>query len=607
MADKSLSNERTAGTILADSNQARSKFGFAGEHGSPITSAPKMSDMWFIEVIKTDGQRADVSSFAKSVSPITVTTDVASIDKYGKRVHVPTYISFPEVQVSFYDKTDGSGFVFSEEIYKNFFKNGSLSAESNSVDDSIQSINSGRKLPSNAEGSGYYRSFQKIVIYHFFGSFSGSGSSTGIDPRGQDQRGIVNETVSNNNSASIQKIELINPLVTNISFSGSDYSDSSLRTIDISLQPENVIFGTPTESPAVPEWMKQGLEYILEDLNPTDSVKRARQLLSTIQTNKRLDALVTDLAGGNVFTTLENTDATRTDIEWIDGGTNTRGLNTDASRADIKWIDGGTDPRGLNQRGNSTELMGTNTDASAREQLNRLKRLSGTLKYVDSNPDATAEEKEQALQLFTDEIASAMPMPASALKQPDYFGEMQSTWQLESAANPSNRFPDNPYSSDILYPNVAGFSDARLQSGGTDRFTGVDLGNLISNELITSFMNGKPINLSNITSAAAQGILGGNTGIATLQNLGKTSQSKFGIAGDFVRDGLLQATRTGVNTSGPRTTIISTAPISSPTPAMSDFTDKDINRSGVQFDANSRTSTQNNIANLRNITRGKSR
>ena len=586
MADKSLSNERTAGTILADSNQARSKFGFAGEHGSPITSAPKMSDMWFIEVIKTDGQRADVSSFAKSVSPITVTTDVASIDKYGKRVHVPTYISFPEVQVSFYDKTDGSGFVFSEEIYKNFFKNGSLSAESNSVDDSIQSINSGRKLPSNAEGSGYYRSFQKIVIYHFFGSFGGSGSSTGIDPRGQDQRGIVNETVSNNNSASIQKIELINPLVTNISFSGSDYSDSSLRTIDISLQPENVIFGTPTESPAVPEWMKQGLEYILEDLNPTDSVKRARQLLSTIQTNKRLDALVTDLAGGNVFTTLENTDAIRTDIEWADGG---------------------IDPRGLDQRGNSTELMGTNTDASAREQLTRLKSLSGTLKYVDSNPDATAEEREQALQLFTDEIANAIPMPASALKQYDSFGEMQSPWQLESAANPSNRFPDNPYSSDILYPNVAGFPDARLQAGGTDRFTGVDLGNLISNELITSFMNGKPINLSNITSAAAQGILGGNTGIATLQNLGKTSQSKFGIAGDFIRDGLLQATRTGVNTSGPRTTIISTAPISSPTPAMSDFTDKDINRSGVQFNANSRTSTQNNIANLRNITRGTSR
>ena len=586
MADKSLSNERTAGTILADSNQARSKFGFAGEHGSPITSAPKMSDMWFIEVIKTDGQRADVSSFAKSVSPITVTTDVASIDKYGKRVHVPTYISFPEVQVSFYDKTDGSGFVFSEEIYKNFFKNGSLSAESNSVDDSIQSINSGRKLPSNAEGSGYYRSFQKIVIYHFFGSFGGSGSSTGIDPRGNDQRGVVNETVSNNNSASIQKIELINPLVTNISFSGSDYSDSSLRTIDISLQPENVIFGTPTESPAVPEWMKQGLEYILEDLNPTDSVKRARQLLSTIQTNKRLDALVTDLAGGNVFTTLENTDAIRTDIEWADGG---------------------IDPRGLDQRGNSTELMGTNTDASAREQLTRLKSLSGTLKYVDSNPDATAEEREQALQLFTDEIANAIPMPASALKQYDSFGEMQSPWQLESAANPSNRFPDNPYSSDILYPNVAGFPDARLQAGGTDRFTGVDLGNLISNELITSFMNGKPINLSNITSAAAQGILGGNTGIATLQNLGKTSQSKFGIAGDFIRDGLLQATRTGVNTSGPRTTIISTAPISSPTPAMSDFTDKDINRSGVQFNANSRTSTQNNIANLRNITRGTSR
>jgi hypothetical protein len=542
MANKSLSNERTASTILADSNQARSKFGFAGEHGSPITSAPKMSDMWFIEVIKTDGQRADVSSFAKSVSPITVSTEVASVDKYGKRVHIPTYVNFPPVQISFYDKTDGSGFVFAEDIYKNFFKNGSLSTSGDSIDETIQSINSGTKFSDNAAGSGYYRSFQKIVIYHFFGSFGSTDTSSGIDPRGDDQRGISNETVSDNNSASIQKIELINPLVTDISFSGSDYSDSSVRTIDMSFQPENVIFGTPEEAPAVPEWMKQGLEFILEDLNPTDSVKRAKQLLSQVQTNKRLDALITDLADGNV--------------------------------------------------GND---VGANTDASSREQLSRLKKLSGTLKILDSDPNATEEDRKSALELFTEEIASAMPMPASALKQYDDFGELQ------SSIDANNRFANNPYSSDVLYPNVAGFPDARLQSGGTDRFTGVDLGNLVTNELITSFMNGKSINLNNITSGVAQGILG-NSGIGTLGNLGRTSQSKFGIEGDLVRDSLIQSTRLGVPTSGPRTTIVSTTPVSTPI-ARADFTDKDINKPGMQYDSRSRSSSQNNIFNLQNIIR----
>lgn len=134
-------------------------------------------------------------------------------------------------------------------------------------------------------------------------------------------------------------------------------------------------------------------------------------------------------------------------------------------------------------------------------------------------------------------------MPASSLKQYDDFGEMQ------NSLNSRNRFPDNPYSSDILYPNVAGFPDARLANGGTDRFTGIDLANLISNELVTSFLNGRSINLDNITSPIAQGILGGNTGIGRIQTALETSQSKFGVGGDFIRDALLKSTRLGNNTT----------------------------------------------------------
>ena len=553
MADKSIQNERTDRTILAGSNQAASKFGFSGEY---ITNAPKMGDMWFIEFIDTvTGLSSGMSSFAKTVSPITISTETVSVDKYGKRVHLPVYVNFPEISVSLYDKTDGSGFTIANELYSNFFKNANLGTESSVLDSTIRDRTSGRSLPSNAEDTGYYRSFKKIVIYHFFGSF---GSNTGIDPRGNDQRG--GESVASNNSASIQKIEIINPLLTNITFSGSDYSDSSLRTIDLQLQPENVIFGTPQNNVAMPDWMKQGLEFILEDLDPSNSVTNAMKLISNVNTNKRLETMISGLADGKNLGQIDN------------------------------------DFNGLDQIAKDNSVFGVSSDANAREQLSRLKKLSGTLKYVKSNPDATEEEKAEAQKLFAEEIATAIPMPASSLKQYDDFGEMQ------NSLNSRNRFPDNPYSSDILYPNIAGFPDARLANGGTDRFTGIDLANLISNELITSFLNGKSINLDNITSPIAQGILGGNTGIGRLQTALKTSQSRFGVGGDIIRDSLLKSTRLGNNTTGPRTTVVSTAPtFSAPT---SDFSDKDLRAPGVQFDPKSRSATQNNILNLRNKTGG---
>ena len=88
-------SERTPGTILADSSQAKKKYGFGGPNGSPITSAPKMSDMWFVEFTGADGlKKEQLSSFAKSVSPVTIMPEITSVDKYGKRVHFPTYMNF---------------------------------------------------------------------------------------------------------------------------------------------------------------------------------------------------------------------------------------------------------------------------------------------------------------------------------------------------------------------------------------------------------------------------------------------------------------------------------------------------------------------------------
>ena len=554
MANKSLQNERTDKTILAGSNQATSKYGFAGNSQSAITAAPKMGDMWFVEFIDTiTGLSSGMSSFAKSISPITISTETVSIDKYGKRVHMPVYVNFPDISISLYDKTDGSGFAVANELYSNFFKNANLGTDAGVLDSTIRDRTSGREFPSNAEDTGYYRSFKKIVIYHFFGSF---GQGIDRDPRGREQLGEVDATAN----GSIQKIEIINPLLTSLSFSGSDYADSSLRTIDLQLQPENIIFGIPQNNVVVPDWMKQGLEFILEDLDPSNSVDNAARLLANIRTNEKLDSMISGLASGKNLGQIDN------------------------------------EFNGLDQIANNNEVFGVSSDTNAREQLSRLKKLSGTLQYVKTNPDATEEEKAEAQKLFAEEIATAIPMPASSLKQYDDFGEMI------NSLNSQNRFPDNPYSSDILYPNVAGFPNARLVNGGTDRFTGIDLANLISNELITSFLNGRSINLDNITSPIAQGILGGNTGIGNIQTTLETSQSRFGVGGDIIRDSLLKSTRLGNNTTGPRTTIVSTAPtFSAP---VSDYSDKDLRAPGTQFDSKSRSTTQNNILNLRNKTGG---
>ena len=52
MADERKSAKKTWKRVLADSANAKHRFGFSGEFGSPIThGAPKLSDLWYIEFI----------------------------------------------------------------------------------------------------------------------------------------------------------------------------------------------------------------------------------------------------------------------------------------------------------------------------------------------------------------------------------------------------------------------------------------------------------------------------------------------------------------------------------------------------------------------------
>ena len=249
--------------VLADSANAKHRFGFAGEFGSPIKSAPKLSDLWFIEFKTVSGGRtydtSRISALAKAVSPISINTATMPVDAYGKRIYIPTRVDFPEVGITMYDTVDGKMFDMAASIYSKFFKNQDAEVTGANAEQVLTDSHAyGRKIP-DGKHEYYHQHFEKITIYHFFGNLA---------PVGPGNRTI------NAGAGSVQKIELINPLVTNITFSPSDYSNTDLRTMDFSVQPENIIIGSP-DSVLFPDWMTFGMDYMLDELSPRGSHKSA--------------------------------------------------------------------------------------------------------------------------------------------------------------------------------------------------------------------------------------------------------------------------------------------------------------------------------------------
>ena len=259
MSFKRKSAKDTARRVLADSANAKHRFGFAGEHGSPITeSTPKLSDLYFIEFKAVSDDTAsnvtELSALAKAVSPISISTSTMPIDQYGKRVYVPTRVDFPEVSLTMYDTVDGKMFDFAQNIYSKFFKNQDAKVTGANSEEVLTSAHKhGRKIPENKH-SYYHQHFEKITVYHFFGNLDRAGPPDNIS--------------QNAGKGSLQKIELINPLVTNITFSPSDYSVTDLRTTDFTVQPENIIIGNVDDSITFPSWMTLGMDYMLDELSP---------------------------------------------------------------------------------------------------------------------------------------------------------------------------------------------------------------------------------------------------------------------------------------------------------------------------------------------------
>ena len=113
------------------------------------------------------GSRLPFNRFAKAVSGVSVATTTQPIDRYGKRVYVPTRVDFPEVQLSMYDVVDGQMFSFAMGIYNQFFKNGQMRTDTANIENSLRDLNAqGRKF--SHKGKPFHQTFEKVTIFHFF-------------------------------------------------------------------------------------------------------------------------------------------------------------------------------------------------------------------------------------------------------------------------------------------------------------------------------------------------------------------------------------------------------------------------------------------------------
>tara|TARA_B100001057_G_C22834991_1_gene944883 strand:- start:800 stop:2422 length:1623 start_codon:yes stop_codon:yes gene_type:complete len=496
MAKSKQGGQNKQGNIVfQDNKNAVTRFGFGGV--GPITLAPKTGEMFYIEFHDSAGtnKKLPYTRFAKGVGGISVVTQSQPVDRYGKRVYVPTRVDFPEVQLSMYDVVDGQMFDFANQLYEQFFRNSSMQTDSANIENAIDSnpdTNMGRKF--SEKGKLFHQSLEKIVVFHFFGNLDGS---TGESQFSQNERTVPR-------SGSLQKIEIINPLVTNITFPPSDYSDGTLRTIEISVQPENVKFETVKDRVTFPDWLMNGLPVEIETaISDLESGQ-----YSTFKTKFLTDKL-NQLISKNAF------DGDETFVP------NTNEAYQSALNSRQKFNAQNTL---INQQ--KHDELAKLYNATQQNNLSTLGRQDG----IDPNQQFTPEQLAGFSSVLDaqNEIAEAE------------FEEAKSRQGFLEVLPTEPRFSD-PFVPETKYPQVADFANlGNTYDGGTGRYGGSNFGGAIKNELVNAFFNGRSINWGNIRDSAAQGILG-NTNIGSLQNLSKTSQSKFGIAGDIVRDGILRS------------------------------------------------------------------
>ena len=428
--------------ILADSANAKWRFGYAGDPGSPIKSSPKLSDLWFIEYKTVSGEAGvtvDVSGLAKSISHITLMTSTMPIDQYGKRIYVPTRVDFPEVTISMYDTVDGKMFSMAKDIYSKFFKNQDAKVTSANAEQVITSSSEhGRKIP-DGKHNYYHQHFEKITVYHFFGNLAEGGEG--------------NKT-ANAGAGTIQKIELINPLVTNITFSPSDYSIAELRTVDMAIQPENIIISNEAEA-NFPEWMTWGMDYMLRELTSN---------------NKHIPEIYPD----PVYE-LDNSIYRQGKKSREDSGPDT--------------IEDFEDGRIKDKSQKERDL--TDEGRDAKEEVRKLNNLMKLYNIANENPNSeNIEELEKQLKEDISVIDIA--------RKNRY---MKST---PPSVDDNQRFA-TPYEATYENPDVPGFGDRFGNSNPAvdplPSYTQSSFGSSMINELVSSFFGKRSFSVSNVNNS----------------------------------------------------------------------------------------------------------
>jgi hypothetical protein len=266
------------GRILEGYKGASHKFGWTAP-GQPVTLTPKLSDMWFVDFHFADGKNQDrYSALANYVSEPSINVSSQALNQYGKRIHISTAVDFGPVNISFYDTVDGAMFLFASIIYDTYFKNNSLSTANADLDSTIVDINSGLKMRSKANGElKEHNTFRKVSIYHFFGP---------------------NDAANGGQSGFVQRIDLVNPLVTGISFDSHSYSNVAARNITFSFQPENVVYSELIEDVPTPTWIKQEHNVPKDEFSTITGNEKIRQQLAEA-TRSQTDSPTIDDATDN--------------------------------------------------------------------------------------------------------------------------------------------------------------------------------------------------------------------------------------------------------------------------------------------------------------------
>lgn len=203
------------------SSNAMYKFGL--DSSGPTTSIPKMTDLWYAKIFDVNGQNLKVRhKNVKSVSDIDIQMLTETVNQYGKRIHVPTRVDFPSVTITFYDTMDGAIFKMAREVYEYQFGNNRLNPESKFQMADPSGLSGRTSGPSNSQAWHY---FTKIELWHM------------------------------KSGGTYDRIVIANPIVTSISFSDSNYQTSDVKTITMTMDPENIILRENDTDSAMPEWI----------------------------------------------------------------------------------------------------------------------------------------------------------------------------------------------------------------------------------------------------------------------------------------------------------------------------------------------------------------